>query len=447
MKYSGFESFTLDLRSLIFLVVVIAQARADSLSLAVNETGRLELGWELLPVAPFAENPFTVTFEIQRSRRLGQWEAITTGEIGSQGELVRGALQLTNDSAGEFFRIVRFVGEGDLQLSGEDLSRSQFSGVDLVGRDLMFTLLDEANLSEADLRGSDLFKASGDNVRLRRADLTGANLSSAQFVASNFVEVEMVGATARFSSFIESRFSGADLRLVDFTGSDLFSVDLSGADLRGAVFTDSDLTFARLHGSRIDHLSRLPSSVQLAWEIVNEGRPESVLDEVDLTGMILTESNLRGASLQGAVLTAVDFRGADLRGVDLRGAEMALVDLAGSMIDEQTRLPLAQRIVWEILNEPKDDRVLDGVRLIEAVLTGAHLRGASLVGAELAGSVLIGVDLQHADLRRANLRDTFLQNADLRFANLEGAFLTRASLTGAIFEETVMPDGSIRSSE
>jgi uncharacterized protein YjbI with pentapeptide repeats len=60
--------------------------------------------------------------------------------------------------------------------------------------------------------------------------------------------------------------------------------------------------------------------------------------------------------------------------------------------------------------------------------------------------VLIGADLSHANLGNANLRETSFQGADLSFADLRGAFLSRSGLSGAQLKETIMPDGTVVSS-
>ena len=69
---------------------------------------------------------------------------------------------------------------------------------------------------------------------------------------------------------------------------------------------------------------------------------------------------------------------------------------------------------------------LDGVNL-----TRAHLDGADLTGAKLTGAKLTGAKLTRADLTATNLTRAVLFNADLTEADLIGANLTRAHLRGA----------------
>jgi uncharacterized protein YjbI with pentapeptide repeats len=67
---------------------------------------------------------------------------------------------------------------------------------------------------------------------------------------------------------------------------------------------------------------------------------------------------------------------------------------------------------------------------------------------DLSAAKLPNVDLSYADLRRANLARANLRNADLREtdlreANLRDANLSYAIMRGAIFCNTVLPNGEI----
>lgn len=83
------------------------------------------------------------------------------------------------------------------------------------------------------------------------------------------------------------------------------------------------------------------------------------------------------------------------------------------------------------------------------VLKGANLRGADFTGAKLHGVEFTAADLRDAIMRDADLSSTYLYQADLRGADLTRAkFLhvdmDETKLDGAIFCETLMPDGTIR---
>jgi len=93
--------------------------------------------------------------------------------------------------------------------------------------------------------------------------------------------------------------------------------------------------------------------------------------------------------------------GCDLSGADLRWANVYAAELGG-----------APNLV---------DAVLDGANLSNANLYGGNLEGASLKNANLAGANMSWGSLIGADLSNADITDT--------------------KMTGAIFCNTVMPDG------
>lgn len=89
---------------------------------------------------------------------------------------------------------------------------------------------------------------------------------------------------------------------------------------------------------------------------------------------------------------------------------------------------------------------LKGARLGEAALTGANLEGADLSNAVFGQTSLSKTNLSHANLRRAILTESSLKNANLSYADLRGASdFSIYACKSAIFHETIMPDGSIRS--
>lgn len=87
---------------------------------------------------------------------------------------------------------------------------------------------------------------------------------------------------------------------------------------------------------------------------------------------------------------------------------------------------------------------LSGATLQSADLKGAVLRDANLSGADLTNADLTTASLARTNLSSANLTGAKLDSSKLGLANLKDAQLDSASLTGAVFYETIMPDGSIR---
>ncbi|MEH2166023.1 MAG: pentapeptide repeat-containing protein [Nostoc sp.] len=89
---------------------------------------------------------------------------------------------------------------------------------------------------------------------------------------------------------------------------------------------------------------------------------------------------------------------------------------------------------------------LKGARLGEAALKGANLEGADLSGVVCGQTGFFDTNLSHANLRGAILTETSFDDANLSYADFRGTqnfSINRCK--GAIFHETIMPDGSIRS--
>ena len=425
-----------------------APAFADTLTIIHANEGKAVVQWEAKPLAPFATKRILVSYQLQQSSDLRQWEALGDPVLEDNPmHPNKGSLTLTMSEGNRFFRQVKVIVGDDTDFESEDLSIGQFPNMALQNRSFSFSLMDETDFSGADLSGAHLFGADGISARFKQATLAGAELTTSILTNSDFRSASLTGATARFANLSQNDFSGADLRFVDFTGTDLFRSNLKEADIRGAVFTDTDLRLVPLHGAVLDEMTLMPEVPMLAWQIVNEGMPFADLSGLDLTGMVLSGGNLNGARLNGTRMTAVDLRGADIRGADLSDTVFDLMDVRQTIIDANTLLPDTLRIIWGIVNSRQDRLDLRDVDLTDAVLNSGYLREADLRGATLVGAVFIGADLRHANLRNADLRNAALQGADLGFADLTGARLSRNGLSGAHLEETILPDGSVSSPE
>jgi uncharacterized protein YjbI with pentapeptide repeats len=125
--------------------------------------------------------------------------------------------------------------------------------------------------------------------------------------------------------------------------------------------------------------------------------------------------------------------------------------LRNAKIDTNTVTDAKTRLIWEIVNPGVAGRNLSSRDLRDAVLVRGDLSSCILTNTDFSLSFLI-----EANLSNANLTDARLFGVDLTSANLSGSDLTRANLrtattdstdfTNAIFKDTVMPDGTVRSS-
>ena len=138
-------------------------------------------------------------------------------------------------------------------LTGAELTLSNFAGVDLHG-----ATLDGANFTGANLVGTNLsgvylgqgIKIGIGNVppNFRGANLSGANLTSAtgayyiSFVEANLAGANLTGAILNYANFSRANLTGANLALTNLTGANFIGANLTGANLTG-LFNTASMTF------------------------------------------------------------------------------------------------------------------------------------------------------------------------------------------------------------
>lgn len=125
---------------------------------------------------------------------------------------------------------------------------------------------------------------------------------------------------------------------------------------------------------------------------------------LDLAGIVLREAKLQGADLEGASLRRADLRGADLSGANLRWADLSHADCSGATLRQ--------------------------ANLGRASLNATKFIRANLAGASFEAAVGPGINLDYADAARA----------DFTAAKITPALIERARL-----DETIFPDGAVRS--
>ena len=160
----------------------------------------------------------------------------------------------------------------------------------------------------------------------------------------------------------------------------------------------------------------------------------------------LSEANLRGANLEGVNLNGTNLRGTNYseevafimrsKGI-MRSKDIIILGFLGGADLSEANLRGADLIKANI-----SEANLGGADLSKANLSGGNLRGADLSGANFWKANLSGANLSVPYLSGASLSEVIdLMTFPRRGANLRGADLTGANLSGAIFENTICPDG------
>ncbi len=205
--------------------------------------------------------------------------------------------------------------------------------------------------------------------------------------------------------------SGKNLQGMNFKDAKLENVNFSGANLEAAVFENANLKGADLSDAKLDG--------------VNFAR-------ANLRGTRLLRTSIVWANFKGAQLNLADLEGADVNRSNFAGATLQGANLRGMKLgegDKMARLEPRDRLMWQLVNEPKPGRNLAGQNL-----SGFNLNGAVLAGANLTNSQLSFVDLTGADLKNANL-----SGSTVKGMNLTGAKLNGAQFAGAIWDKDKPP--------
>jgi uncharacterized protein YjbI with pentapeptide repeats len=196
--------------------------------------------------------------------------------------------------------------------------------------------------------------------------------------------------------------------------------------------------------------------------------------------------NLRRADLTGAYLGLANLGGADLTGANLAGARLMYANVTNANFTDANLYPVGgatKTNLWGVVGLSSvqlrsikqvpgsancPGTVVTGPMLQSVILSGLNLSGFDLHGAVFATGRIASTNLSNANLQRANIDSEYavganFSNADLSCAllrsnsfnsvNLSNANLTNATLlgskgmatatlTGAIWNNTICPDGT-----
>jgi hypothetical protein len=168
-------------------------------------------------------------------------------------------------------------------------------------------------------------------------------------------------------------------------------------------------------GQRTDRVAPVDGAAQ-PMQLRDLSKSRGSFDGVMFGGADLRRADFRGASLVEAGLEFVVLDGADFGSADLSYATV----LPNSARDANSTRATLARVTGNGAN-------FDGAILGVSRAQGANFTGASFVGAYLADADLKGASLAHANLTNANLA---------------GANVSDASFVGAIWSNTICPDGT-----
>lgn len=164
-------------------------------------------------------------------------------------------------------------------------------------------------------------------------------------------------------------------------------------------------------------------------------RDESGEARVDEFGKGIRRSGIGERCLSGTNLSGVDFRGSDLS--DIRMYSQGLILCHANL----SKLNLS---VFFFRGSNLSGANLNGARLLRADFTDANLSGAKLDRVMAPEAGFFDANLTSASLIKATLTEACFIKANLTTANFRNA--NGVDFEEAIIKNTIMPDGSLRSS-
>jgi uncharacterized protein YjbI with pentapeptide repeats/uncharacterized RDD family membrane protein YckC len=227
--------------------------------------------------------------------------------------------------------------------------------------------------------------------------------------------------------------SGTQLGTKSSEGNPVFNLVLDNTDLSGLVLKSANLNQASLKGVRFrsvgedgrwdtyDDVIADLSKAQLKQANLSDANLSRVLmNRSDLSRANLNKANLSNARLVGANLSSAQLIGSDLRQAVLEDASLTGADISDAKLME-ANLYAAHLGRVSAIGTQLSYADLTKTDWQGADLSEAYLDSANLTNANLSAARLSGAVLRSAQLKNANLRDADLSRADLRGANLAGA--------------------------
>ena len=178
-----------------------------------------------------------------------------------------------------------------------------WSGKDLSGLDMRRCKFTGMNLSDTNLTNANLSRADVTDCIFHGAIFTNTNLTGAELAANDFSGAIMNGVffpyNCQNSVFRETHLEGAFMDGSAFTGSDFTKAHMVRADLFDTYLRRANLYKANLNGARMN-----------IADCTNADLRGADLRNTDCTKAIFKGADLRNAKLSGAIFKDADFTGA-----------------------------------------------------------------------------------------------------------------------------------------
>ncbi|MBW4494806.1 MAG: pentapeptide repeat-containing protein [Oscillatoria princeps RMCB-10] len=180
----------------------------------------------------------------------------------------------------------------------------------------------------------------------------------------------------------------------------------------------------------------IPFPESMSWE-------QGQFKGLDLSGIILRKSSLRWVRI---FMDGVILRGADLTDVDLGESNFEGADLSHAILR-------GTRFFQSVLDRANlSGADLTGAALVESQFFCANFSGVNLSNARISSIGFVRNDFTEATFQGARLQSVWFEKTKLLRTDFRGAEFSPETFRGSgvrfrdcHFEETLMPDGSVRS--
>ncbi|QNP29865.1 pentapeptide repeat-containing protein [Cylindrospermopsis curvispora] len=207
---------------------------------------------------------------------------------------------------------------------------------------------------------------------------------------------------------------------------------LENVDLSGVILKSANLNQASFKGSRFrsvgedgrwdtydDIIADLSKAQLKRSNLSNANLSRVLMSRVDLSRSVLNRANLANSKLIGANLSSAQLVGSDLQQATLQDAILTGADISGAQLQEAD-LYAAQLARVSAIGSQLSHSNLTKTNWQGADLSESYLNHANLNSANFSAANLSGAILRYANMTNANLRNADISRTDLRGANLEG---------------------------
>ncbi len=349
-----------------------------------------------------------------------------------------------------FITIFTFANQ---DFSYQDLTAKEFYDQDLTG----------ANFEGATLNLSSIYRVNLTNANFTKADLTGVHFENVNFTNVDFTDAiindTLFAEVTNFTKeqlYTTASYKNKDLSgfafLGNMTGWDLSNQDLTNSFLPSSNLTNVNFTNALIKGASLFNLLGTFTKEQLysTASYKNKDLNDINIGVNYLTGWNFANQNLKGSIFAYSILTNANFSGANLTGASFEYYDPFNVDIDDAFIIEKENKSKLRNVNFTnaIINNAVFNYATTTGFTKEQFYSTASYKNKDLSGINLKYNNLTGWNFVDQNLTDANFQGSNLSDATFEGANLTNANFQRATNftipQNAIFNHTVMPDGTIR---